>query len=331
MATKKKDIRFDDCCFTSFRIDEIDWWQDWTQVKKQAKNHKETSIVSYIVIQGELTESGRKHIQGYVQFSSRVRMTTVQDFFGDSGMHIEKRKGTEEQARFYCTKDYGPKHGFFHDSMEFGIMKKYPGKGARTDLIGLRDKIKDNQSVKSIIHNTEDNAELTSLLKYKAAFIEYERDVYSEQVKLLALEDYKNVEWKPWQKEIVDMLELPYDKIDKRKVIWIFDEIGNTGKSWIAKYIKITKGCYIITGGKQADILYGYNNQPVVIYDLARTYSDNLNHIYTTIENFKNGMYLNTKFESRERIFKIPIVIVMANFLPDTKMLSKDRWDIWRV
>jgi len=325
-----KKMQLNDCCFTSFNMD-IDWFQDWTKVEKPSKRkgHK-ISIVSYIIVQGELTESGRKHIQGYVQFCSRVTISCIQDFFGDTGMHIEKRKGTEEQARFYCTKDYGPKHGFFHDSMEFGTMKKYPGKGTRTDLITIRDQIRET-SVNEIIHNTNDNYVLQNVLKYKSAFIEYEKDIYTEQVKKLALEEYKNVEWKKWQKTLLDLLDLPYDQIDKRKVIWLFDEIGNTGKSWIAKYIKITKGCYIITGGKQADILYGYNNQPVVIYDLARTYSDNLNHIYTTIENFKNGMFLNTKFESRERIFKIPYVIVMANFLPDTKMLSKDRWDIWSL
>jgi len=85
---------------------------------------------------------------------------------------------------------------------------------------------------------------------------------------------------------------------------------------------------YYITGGKQQDILYGYENQSVIIYDLARTYADNLEHIYTTIENFKNGMYLSTKYESKQRYFKVPHIIVMANFKPDLSKLSNDRWDI---
>ena len=69
-------------------------------------------------------------------------------------------------------------------------------------------------------------------------------------------------------------------------------------------------------------------DEPIIIYDLARTYSDNLDHIYTTIENFKNGQYLSTKYETQQRFFKIPNIIVMANFKPDITKLSNDRWDI---
>ena len=54
-----------------------------------------------------------------------------------------------------------------------------------------------------------------------------------------------------------------------------------------------------------------------MIIDLARTYADNLEHIYTIIENLKI-----------QKIFKIPTIIVMANFKPDIKKLSSDRWDI---
>ena len=31
---------------------------------------------------------------------------------------------------------------------------------------------------------------------------------------------------------------------------------------------------------------------------ISRTYAENLDHIYTCIENFKNGQYLNTKYNS---------------------------------
>jgi hypothetical protein len=63
-------------------------------------------------------------------------------------------------------------------------------------------------------------------------------------------------------------------------------------------------------------------NQPIVIIDLARTYADNLEQIYIIIENLKNGMYLNTKYETIQKIFKIPNIIVMANFKPDLNKLS---------
>jgi hypothetical protein len=75
-------------------------------------------------------------------------------------------------------------------------------------------------------------------------------------------------------------------------------------------------------------LLYAYSGQPVLIYDLARTYADNIEHIYTTIENLKNGVYLSTKYESGQRIYKVPTIVILANFKPDTSKLSGDRWNI---
>ena len=49
-------------------------------------------------------------------------------------------------------------------------------------------------------------------------------------------------------------------------------------------------------GNLQHESVYDWN-------DLARTYSDNLDHIYTTIENFKNGCYLSTKYFSEQRVY----------------------------
>ena len=46
--------------------------------------------------------------------------------------------------------------------------------------------------------------------------------------------------------------------------------------------------------------LYAYSGQPILIYDLARTYADNIELIYATIENLKNGVYLSTKYESEQ-------------------------------
>ena len=71
------------------------------------------------------------------------------------------------------------------------------------------------------------------------------------------------------------------------------------------------------------DILYAYGNERIIIFYLPRTYADNLDHIYTCIENFKNGQYLNTKYNSEMRVFEIPHIIVFSNFSPDKKNAVK--------
>lgn len=47
------------------------------------------------------------------------------------------------------------------------------------------------------------------------------------------------------------------------------------------------------------------------------------------MEKLKDGAVFSPKYESQIiKLDKIPHVIVMANFKPQTKLLSEDRWDI---
>lgn len=301
-------------CFTSFNT-EIAWFEtDWTQ--------KERSIVQYIIVQGEYCKDQKKHIQGYCQLNTRVRMSTIKEFFRDSTMHIEKRFGTHEQARDYCKQE---KNGRWHEFVEFGDAKE---QGKRTDLLDLRDRIKQGERLRVIINESTNEKELSALLKYNRTFKEYENDIKTAHARETLLKAYKDVKWKDWQQSIIDIIK---DPPHPRTIIWYYDPVGNSGKSYISKYLQLTTEVYYITGGKQADILYAYEDQGIIIYDLARTYADNMDHIYTTMENFKNGMYLSTKYESRQRVFAIPHIFVMANYEPHTEKLSQDRWDIRTV
>ena len=47
--------------------------------------------------------------------------------------------------------------------------------------------------------------------------------------------EYKDVVWKPWQQQVLDIINGP---VDKRKVHWFYEIDGNTGKSFLAKYIE---------------------------------------------------------------------------------------------
>ena len=49
--------------------------------------------------------SGRLHWQGYVEFTSKKRIKSVQDAIGDPKAHCELRKGTADQATAYCSKE----------------------------------------------------------------------------------------------------------------------------------------------------------------------------------------------------------------------------------
>jgi len=125
-----------------------------------------------------------------------------------------------------------------------------------------------------------------------------------------------------WQQALSDDLQL---EADNRKIIWIIDVVGNSGKSYFALHYK-ARTSYYVTGGKAADIYYGYGYEEVVFFDLARMKQEYVQ--YDVMETFKNGQFYSTKYECKNVKFKVPHVVVFSNFHPDTQMLSSDRWDL---
>lgn len=138
-----------------------------------------------------------------------------------------------------------------------------------------------------------------------------------------------------WQKKIVEICD---QKPDPRKIYWYCDKIGNRGKSELCRYLCIKKKA-ILLSGKCADMKYGIvkyienNNKiapKIILIDLPRTF-DNEYLSYSGIEEIKNGMFFNTKFESNMVIFNRPHIFIFSNTTPDNEKLSLDRWIIEEI
>lgn len=133
---------------------------------------------------------------------------------------------------------------------------------------------------------------------------------------------------KGWQQDILNLLD---ETPDPRKIVWLYDDIGNTGKTSLAKYMYFhypKKVCYL-TVGKAADLLnFVYKMQGRLLYfiDISRTIPNGtMNELYSAIESVKNGFFLNTKYETGMACFARPHVVVCSNHLPKTTALSRDR------
>ena len=61
----------------------------------------ESKNMKYIIGK-EIGDSGTKHLQGYIEATSRIRPLTL---FHTKKIHWEKRKGTKNQNLIYCSKD----------------------------------------------------------------------------------------------------------------------------------------------------------------------------------------------------------------------------------
>lgn len=110
-------------CFTTFDTD-IDFEEAYGK-----------GGIRYLVYSIECCpETGRNHIQGYVELLSPKRVTGVKKLFGDDTMHLETRRGTRDQARDYCMKEETRVDGPF----EFGDFGR-GGQGSRNDLQDVVD------------------------------------------------------------------------------------------------------------------------------------------------------------------------------------------------
>jgi len=49
--------------------------------------------------------TGRLHWQGYIEFQKKIKRDAVKKILCDLTLHLEKRKGTQQEAIAYCQKD----------------------------------------------------------------------------------------------------------------------------------------------------------------------------------------------------------------------------------
>lgn len=144
---------------------------------------------------------------------------------------------------------------------------------------------------------------------------------------------YEGVQWHPWQKNIIDLIRgIPLP----RKVHWYFEENGNTGKSFLCKYLD-WKFDTIICNGKADNVFHCIKTYieeekkypKVIILDIPRCMKDFIS--YQAIEKIKDGLLYSGKYEGG-KVRLLPVhLIIFANEEPKYTELSADRWDVHHI
>lgn len=139
-------------------------------------------------------------------------------------------------------------------------------------------------------------------------------------------------ELRPWQSQLeTRLLEEP----DDRNIIWCHEPQGKVGKSAFAKYMIHKHNALYITEGKKSDIInivYNYclaNELEILILDVPRANGNKIS--YKVLEEIKNGLICNTKFETGNKIINPPNIVVFANSPPEVEQMSLDRWEIYGI
>lgn len=157
-------------------------------------------------------------------------------------------------------------------------------------------------------------------LRHFKDYISLNRRIQAEQELTIQL---MKLELKGWQIKIKDLFESQND----RTILWVFDKLGNRGKTILAKYLSHNKNdCLLIENAKKADIALVYNYEPKIIFDLARSTENKINYI--SIEKLKDGNVFSTKYNSMTKYTPSNKILVFSNFIPELEKLSEDRWQI---
>lgn len=255
----------------------------------------------YAVWQLERGASGTEHLQGYAEFSSPLRLAGVRKWLPQA--HWEPRRGTREAAREYCRKADSRCAGpWEHGSFEQG------GQGKRQDLDAAVSALRDG-GIKRV-------AEL-----HPTSYVKYHRGLRALAEELEPAPSDPSFQPRPWQARILSALQAP---ADDRTIIWVVDSVGGRGKSRLVRHLVMEHNAVTLEG-RLADMCYTYNKEPIVCFDISRAAAEHSDHLYSMAEKLKNGIYLSTKYESRQKIFAPPHVLFFANQMPDESKWSRDR------
>lgn len=249
------------CCFTI---------NNYSTTRLQGLIDKFTEK-NYLYIIGEevAPTTGTRHLQGYVEFKTPRRFTTIKRLIGDDA-HLASAKGSRKQNYEYCKKE-----GKFHSNLPLSL------------------------------HET-------------------------------LLKEYENTEWYGWQRKVITLYD---SEVSDRHIHWFVDDIGNSGKSYLTKYLYL-KHNVLIGSGKKQDVFHQVAKRldpdlpepktfKMVILDIPRHQQEFTN--YGLLEELKNGIIMSGKYEGGTFVFPIPHVIVFSNSEPDQTKFSQDRWKIHRM
>lgn len=135
-----------------------------------------------------------------------------------------------------------------------------------------------------------------------------------------------------WQEQMKNLL-LPYDD---RGIHVIIDPDGNKGKTAFQKYMAHHHNAvWIPPLYDMKDIMQFVMSIPIgkiYIVNMPRAMNKTaLGQFYAGMEQLKDGMLYDTRYHGKQMIIDEPNILVLTNVEPDVNMLSKDRWNLWKI
>jgi hypothetical protein len=265
--------------------------------------------VTYLVYGREVGESGTPHLQGFMVCRTPLRFECVaQLLWADARPHVEVARGTSQAALSYCKKD--------GDFVEYGQVPTEQGKTNRFE------------EFKTWVLDQPDKPTARQIAEHHPGiFLQYSRAMEWVDLVYPIVRDVVG-EFRAYQLGLAQIL---LGEPQPRKIIFVVDEVGNTGKSWfVRKFLFLHESLtQVLSVGKRDDLAHAIDSsRRVFLFDLPRSSSEFLQ--YTVLEQLKDGIVFSPKYNSRTKLLDhgTPHVVVFMNEQPDRNKLSRDRYQV---
>lgn len=269
---------------------------------------------------------------------SRRWIFTINNYSEEEYIELKEKLHSNPVEKYIIGKEVGKQgtphlqgYVYFKDTKTFQTVKAFIGDRAHLEM--AKGKPADNFK-----YCSKDGDFVAHGFDEEKGFKEKAQEILCARRHAL-LARYDTVVWRGWQARVLETLSR---QPDSRTIHWVFDPDGNSGKSFLTKYIYLTRPV-IIADGKKDNIfnqVLGMLNgdekkqilpqEPeVILLDIPRSSEGYIN--YGVLEQLKNGLIYSGKYEGGCAAFGDVHVIVFANFMPDMEAFSQDRWDIIRI
>lgn len=136
----------------------------------------------------------------------------------------------------------------------------------------------------------------------------------------------------PWQTQVLQLVQ----QSDDRSIKIIYDEFGNAGKSIFCEFLEYQGLAYEVPSFRESeDIMQCVMSQKpkkAYIIDMPRGMKkDKLASFYSGLEMLKNGVAYDKRYSFKKMRFDRPQIIVFTNSWPDWSLMSRDRWELFRM
>lgn len=257
----------------------------------------------------------RIHCQGFCVVAAKTTRTgmkknwSAKHFVGCDDVHWEVMVRPLEHSEAYCSDPAKRYPG--EEAVTWGT-RPYTGQGTRSDLHRAIETLRQS-GIKAVAEQHPD-----VFVKFSSGLHKLQPYVYRPPPAP------SPTTWREWQETLLAELD---GEPDPRKIIWYYDQSGAAGKSTLVRHLCSTGKAQLLEG-KVADMAFAYDDSRIVFFDVSRTQSEHMDHLYSFAEKLKNGLIFSAKYESRLKYFKVPHVIFMSNSLPDYGKWSSDRYDV---